>query len=115
MFENGILESDRKLAIKQGISTIPSVVIGGDLYQGRVGAESVENIVEAICDKMEVRPSECTTWRSKKVDKEYDLDLISWATSWILGWLVAICFFMCFGLISCKSRLMREHVSIKYT
>ena len=91
MFENGILESDRKLAIKQGISTIPSVVIGGDLYQGHVGAESVENIVQAICDKMEVRPSECSTLRSKKADKEYDINPISRAKSWIIGWLVAIC------------------------
>ena len=77
MYNNEILESDRRLAIKQGVSTIPSVVIDGDLYQGQSGAESVENIVQAICDKMQVRLSESSTFRTKKVNKDYDTDIIS--------------------------------------
>ena len=61
-----------------------------------MGADSIENIAQAICDKIRVIPSECSTFRTKKVDKEYDINLISWTIAWIIGWLVAICFFHVF-------------------
>jgi len=109
MYDSDLLYNHRKLQLKQGITTIPSVVIDGEVYPGYVGAESVENIVEAICDKLEVVPLECTILRKKKVDKEHDLEFIAGGVAWIVGWLVLFNVVVCYGLfLCCRGKLGRH-------
>ena len=87
---------------------MPSLVIDGELYPGEVSADTVQAVVSAICEKLEVAPKQCGSFTAKKKKRAWDLEFVAPVVAFVVGWCVLSCVCMCYGCSRCRKRFSRE-------